>query len=324
MSAPSSSVAMLRLGQLLVAACKNQDLDRIREEFAAVDKDSPYHEGARGMGSHENMMHDGKCKIANSHRDENRFCNILPFDDYLARLIESGRYVNASVVSPLEKVFIVAQGPLLHPDTREAFWSAALANDVSLLVNLAPFTRECGDYINQGPYGEIKVKVISESQYYPESTEIVNRTLEVSTNNDRRNRSVEHLQFNAWPNYGTPESVLCMVDVIKMVLQHRRERPDSTTMVNCSGGVGRSGTLVTIVSVLEHFQQEVEAGNLDKYNVDSPQPFKELVSLTIISAIETLRSQRHPWMVEGSEQYNLIYKSLLAYGEFLVSQNHES
>ncbi|GBG30625.1 Receptor-type tyrosine-protein phosphatase [Hondaea fermentalgiana] len=313
---PSISTMSTSLGKLLKAACKDRDPECVEAEYEALGAGSPFKEDFSGRRSHKMMMREGLCSVADAHSNENRFCNILPFDACLAPTGEEDTFANASLVSPLMSRFIIAQGPLERPDTRHAFWKVAIENGVTLMVNLAPIPRECADYVSPGTYKDVNVEVVAEEVDQEFGGDVVVRKLCV-TRADAEPALISHIQFNAWPNYGTPESMAPTTRVVARAL----EAP-GLVMVNCSGGVGRSGTFVSTLAVLSHLRKEQQAGNLDRFMSEDDAAknsvaFGSYLVSTVKSAIETIREQRHPWMVEGAHQYALIFQILHAVADDL-------
>ena len=76
-------------------------------------------------------------------------------------------------------------------------------------------------------------------------------------------------------------------------------------VIQCSGGIGRSGTFAMIYTI-HNVIQEALAGEENKIlddliDVDG--------ALYLLPLVKHLREIRHPWMVEGEEQYTLAYKT---------------
>lgn len=302
----TSASASAHFRKLVVAACARRGKDELAEEYERIGSTSPYRETIWGTSSHETMMADGKCLVASAegNLELNRFCNILPFDSHLASC--SRGFINASVVAPLGREFLIAQGPMSEPDTREAFLHTVVENNVSVMVNLAPFGLECADYIGPGQYGEMKVTVEA-LETLPNA--VVVRKLKLESPNIAAPHSVHHIQFDDWPNYSMPYHSSALAKVAQLVLDHRAKTDPGPgmTMVNCSGGVGRSGTLVATLAVWESLCEEARKGDFEDMPLDTFKP--HLVGVCT-KAVETVRDQRHPWLVEGFGQYALIFETL--------------
>ena len=85
------------------------------------------------------------------------------------------------------------------------------------------------------------------------------------------------------------------------------EHPDPEFVVHCSGGIGRSGTFLTAYGAYCHILQN--KSNLSEEN---------MISFSLFETVKALRLQRHPWMVEGIEQYQMAY----AISNFLKSKEN--
>ena len=62
--------------------------------------------------------------------------------------------------------------------------------------------------------------------------------------------------YLAWPDHGVPTNARSMVNFIKRVRRtHPYDRQD-LLLVHCSAGVGRTGTFITLDSMLERIKAE--------------------------------------------------------------------
>ena len=129
-------------------------------------------------------------------------------------------------------------------------------------------------------------------------------------------RRVKHIQFTNWPNYGVVDDLAELLEFVRKVLAVWREA-GGPLVVHCSGGVGRSGTFTTIITVLNMLTRAVQAGDLSSLgNYLGDQEEMVLTELVL-----HLRRVRHPWMVEGEQQYLLAYQAVLGIIDQLNSQS---
>lgn len=116
------------------------------------------------------------------------------------------------------------------------------------------------------------------------------------------------LQFTSWPNYGVPKSSVDVANFVESVHDWEREmlaqqdgvegQGDVPLIVHCSGGLGRSGSFVTIYTMYD----AILKGKLD---------VKESTYVNLVDVILRMRKQRHPWMVEGAGQYKICNEAIL-------------
>jgi len=141
-----------------------------------------------------------------------------------------------------------------------------------------------------------------------------------------------HLLYAAWPDHGVPEdedraSLLAFVRLVDRVNKDTSSLPsspepdpDPPIMVNCSAGIGRTGSFIAMSSLLR--AHHLLGGNpLSNTLTPPPQPLsplpvpplgplpKELQEDLIAQEIDSLREQR-PGMVQRDEQIHLIYDIL--------------
>ncbi|KAI0783112.1 protein-tyrosine phosphatase-like protein [Abortiporus biennis] len=157
----------------------------------------------------------------------------------------------------------------------------------------------------------------------------------------------KHMLYSSWPDHGVPElehraALLHFIHLVDTVNRDVSSQPseiqhtldsDPPIMVNCSAGIGRTGSFIAISSLLRRYkflppptsifnkwldEAEEQVPNLEKVLGDSPLGplHEELEEDLIAMEIDALREQR-PGMVQRKEQVILIYELLIAafYGE---------
>ncbi|XP_070563318.1 receptor-type tyrosine-protein phosphatase T-like [Ptychodera flava] len=134
-------------------------------------------------------------------------------------------------------------------------------------------------------YGKICVKNVNEELF----ADSVIRTFFVKKKGDARAREVKHFHFTVWPDMGVPQypsSVLAFLQRFKYYTLPNA----GPIIVHCSAGVGRTGTFITIDSMLEMAEAEEQ---VDIFNF--------------------VRRARHDRMhfVQVPEQYEFIYTAIL-------------
>jgi len=202
--------------------------------------------------------------------------------------------------------------------TCPVFWrmvDQTMSTTVLMLCTLQPGYQGCSQYYPDGvvgreqQHGEYNVKL--QSIEHSADNSVVTRQFLLTKNTDpdgATSRTVQHLQFTKWPNYGVVENVEELGKFVKIVA-NKRKGDLSPMVVHCSGGVGRSGTFVSIYSLyrmLEECRVEGDSAPLERYNwLDGGR------EVTLVNVVGQLRQQRHPWMVEGEAQYMLAYAAVI-------------
>ena len=119
-------------------------------------------------------------------------------------------------------------------------------------------------------------------------------------------KELKHIQFTNWPNYGVVEDLAELAEFMKAV-SSEWEEVGGPLVVHCSGGVGRSGTFATILTLYNLLLTATRSGDLsgvEKYLGKGEE-------LRLTEPVLELRRVRHPWMVEGENQYLLAYQAVL-------------
>ncbi|KAM9816964.1 receptor-type tyrosine-protein phosphatase H-like [Neosynchiropus ocellatus] len=192
---------------------------------------------------------------------KNRFTNILPYDATRVKLSGKSDYINASFMPGYrhDQEYIATQGPL--PNTVSDFWRMVWEQKVRSIVmvtNCVELTRiKCEQYWpppnRPHLYGELLVSVDSET----EETNWTLKDITVKHRSTSEQRRVKHFHFTAWPDHGVPQTTNVLIQFRRLMRQHIDEEPSrAPTVVHCSAGVGRTGTLIALDVLLQQLGQE--------------------------------------------------------------------
>jgi len=100
--------------------------------------------------------------------------------------------------------------------------------------------------------------------------------------------------------------------MIKIMKKHRKN--EAPVLVHCSAGIGRTGTLIVIFSILESLEKFDEMKELiEKIDVSKEildhYPYWNKPRISVFGAVRKIREQR--WnMVKKPVQYSFIYDYL--------------
>ncbi|XP_076588486.1 phosphatidylinositol phosphatase PTPRQ [Chaetodon auriga] len=230
------------------------------------------------------------------NKSKNRFPNIKPYNNNRVKLLsEPGTagsdYINASFVSgylcPNE--FIATQGPL--PGTVADFWRMIWETGTRTIAMLTQCYEKgrirCHKYWPEdnkpmSVFSDILISKVSE-EVLPDWTV---RTLRVEKHGHYI--LVRHFNYTSWPEHGVPESCSTLIKFVKAVRAHRHD--NTTIVVHCSAGVGRTGVFVALDHLIQHVR--------DHDFVD------------IYGLVAELRSERM-CMVQNLAQYIFLHQSTL-------------
>jgi protein tyrosine phosphatase len=241
--------------------------------------------------------------------------DILPIDDTRVTLANMPTdYINANFVTVPNIACICTQAPLHR--TFKDFWAMVWQQNVGVICAL-----------NRN----IEKNVIKGDSYWPEKKRrlvLGDITLKLKAELDlprynikirrikmifhQENREIYHLHYEGWPDFGVPESSLGIRELIRLALYYQKYNSELSgpIVVHCSAGIGRSGSFISLASVMAdpHFKQ------LQKETTFKEDYQSLLVTLSrfkIANLVLSLRKQRHPGMVQTSQQYKFIYMSLI-------------
>ncbi|XP_071088254.1 uncharacterized protein [Haliotis cracherodii] len=244
----------------------------------------------------DGFMHSYEESQKTKNKGKNRFKGYYPYDFNRVILHDASDdsrsdYINASYLDGYksEKRYIAAQGPY-KSDIITDFWKMIWQEGCSTIVMVTGLVEAC------------KMKCL---QYWPEKgtntfgvisvtlaaqTQLANYTitkLAVQKEKESMRRIVHHLHFTSWPDHGVPDTAALLEFLWRVkVISGQQTQP---IIVHCSAGIGRTGTYITIDSLVEQAKTE---GIVD-----------------VVSFVSNMRGQRKN-MIQTKEQYLFIYQAL--------------
>ncbi|TFK68262.1 phosphatases II [Pluteus cervinus] len=183
---------------------------------------------------------------------------------------------------------------------------------------------------SQGPVAPLKVTLLS--RQYIETAHCFWSTVSVVPDSPHPITEQDlvifhHLLYTSWPDHGVPEpedrqTLLAFVDLVEKInrdrslLSHVDPQsldPDPPIVVGCSAGIGRTGSFITISSLLRSLSFLPPPVSPTPATYLEPSPFGPLPDGArgdlVAEEIDSLRDQR-PGMVQRTEQVLLIYQAL--------------
>ncbi|XP_048024016.1 phosphatidylinositol phosphatase PTPRQ isoform X2 [Megalobrama amblycephala] len=231
------------------------------------------------------------------NRSKNRFTNIKPYNNNRVKLLsEPGMpgsdYINASFVSgylcPNE--FIATQGPL--PSTVADFWRMIWETGTKTIVMLTQCFEKGRIRCHQYWPEDNKPVTVFADIIITKLTEDVRPDWTVRALRVERHGNymiVHHFNYTSWPEHGVPESSSTLIQFVKAV-RSNRAHDNTTIVVHCSAGVGRTGVFIALDHLIQHMR--------DHDFVD------------IYGLVAELRSERM-CMVQNLAQYMFLHQSTL-------------
>ncbi|XP_043266767.1 tyrosine-protein phosphatase 69D isoform X2 [Venturia canescens] len=229
---------------------------------------------------------------------KNRYPDIKCYDQTRVRLsqidgISGSDYINANFVLGYKerKKFICAQGPMENTvcDYWRMIWEQHLEL-VLMLTNLEEYSKtKCAKYWPDKEetknFGDITVEHIKQRPF----SDYVVRELKMSRTGERDSRIIVQYHFLVWKDFMAPEHPHAILRFIKRV-NEAYSLEKGPILVHCSAGVGRTGTLVALDSLLQQLSEEGQ--------------------VSIFNTVCDLRHQRN-YLVQSLKQYIFIYRSLM-------------
>jgi len=122
-----------------------------------------------------------------------------------------------------------------------------------------------------------------------------------------------HFLYTAWPDHGVPEESdqKTLLNFLRLV--DRETDPDEFVLVNCSAGIGRTGTFIALSSLMRAHgllkRSFSSIPHLPSSPLDPPIPY-EMEDDLIVQEIDSCREQR-VGMVQRDDQVDFIYDSFM-------------
>lgn len=206
-------------------------------------------------------MKENSCK--------NRYPDIKAYDQTRVKLStingnQCSDYINANFVIGYKerKKFICAQGPM--ETTINDFWRMIWEQHLEIIVmltNLEEYNKsKCAKYwpekvFDSKQFGDICVKFIVERK----TGDYIVRSLDVTKSNligeEEDHRQITQYHYLTWKDFMAPEhphGIIKFIRQINSVYSVQR----GPILVHCSAGVGRTGTLVALDSLVQQLEEE--------------------------------------------------------------------
>ena len=257
---------------------------------------------------------------------KNRYKDIILFENSRVRLndlpsltqkVQKCDYINASYIKPPRKLteltevsrisenikYIATQGPLA--ETIGDFWKCVINNNAAVILSLTDELEnglmKCAPFWKPGIYFSndnlISVKLVASQ--HSESGSVIMRHFEIGMDNIIT-QNVMQVQLLSWPDMGTtldPGELLSIIFLKNAILDRIKPTRNCSSVVHCSAGCGRTGTLCTIDTVI----------NILRNNLSLELPYDPTFFI-----VDCFRRQRI-YMVQTLRQYFLVYNVLLVY-----------
>mmetsp|Transcript_41949 Transcript_41949/g.164360 ORF Transcript_41949/g.164360 Transcript_41949/m.164360 type:complete len:333 (-) Transcript_41949:740-1738(-) len=208
---------------------------------------------------------DFRTALSAVNQKKNRYTNVLANEKTRVKLQDfqnpkrSSNYINANYVAGVSgpRQYIATQAPL--QESMEDFWKMIWENGVPsiiMLTNVVENGIHKADrywpktYTEESRFGQFKVELESE---VVKDFGVV-RMLRVSYKT--ASKRIEQVHFQQWPDHGVPEHDSGMRHLVEYIDSREAREKDVPTVIHCSAGLGRTGTLIAI-----HWtSQRLEAG----------------------------------------------------------------
>lgn len=272
LSIPQSiSQELLSLNVLSREITKPVTVDQIKHR--SIEKEFKLLNLLFSSKGHKEALEDSK-----TFKRFNRYKDILPYKDNIVTLngktLDASNYIHANWISnpfsvdDQQRDFIATQGPL--ETTCESFWQMILYHDCKVVIAIIEdmlIGKKCWKYWTDKRlvFGRIYVECL-----YIEKHELYDvRTLKITDNVSGITTIISHYHLKSWYDKTAPDEsdFKAFGDFLKLMYKLKKADEDTPIVVNCSAGVGRTGTLIGAYFLFESFIQAKENGQNFKFSV---------------------------------------------------------
>ncbi|TKR64361.1 hypothetical protein L596_024909 [Steinernema carpocapsae] len=166
--------------------------------------------------------------------------NVPPEPDYI--------HANWVKMDKVEKTFIAAQGPL--DNTISDFWRMIHQEGVTTILMLCKVEEggkvKCSQYwpVENGTFQTYGCMLVNNKKVEKEDhLDII--TLEVLPEGCSNSTITKLIQVGDWPDKGVPKSGMSVLRLLKLI------SPGGPCVVHCSAGIGRTGTVIAIETMIQ-------------------------------------------------------------------------
>ncbi|TKR68596.1 hypothetical protein L596_024560 [Steinernema carpocapsae] len=236
---------------------------------------------------------------------KNRYTDIFCLDSTRVILSfpnnsESEDYIHANYVSGrnLRNKYILTQGPMMKTiaDFWRMIWQEKCGTIVMVCKNIEDNKKKCSEYL---PSEEKKLRIagieIQQKSQTWKKNQLRETILEMRYKGELR--TVIHWQWSGWPDHLVPSKDL--QNCFRLLQSGRR---NSTTVIHCSAGIGRSGTLMALEICLTDLMQGEHTN--------------------VFEVVKFLRRQR-AHSVQTFSQYLFIHRALLQFAVYCKTVSAE-
>ncbi|GAB6032745.1 hypothetical protein CHUAL_011614 [Chamberlinius hualienensis] len=239
---------------------------------------------------------------------KNRYPDIKAYDQSRVKLkgvvgSSGSDYINANYVPGYKnrKKYICAQGPL--EKTVNDFWRMIWEQRVEVIAMVTGLEEngkiKCAKYwpdTGEHAYGEIIVSKTEEFHYGDYSIRrFVVKIVQSIDATVIEPLAVTQLHYTAWRDFLAPDRPGGILKFMNRLQEVWKAPYNTSLLVHCSAGVGRSGTLIAIDILLEQLAVEGE--------------------INVYQCVSELRRHRN-FMVQSLTQYIFIYRAVMEYYQF--------
>ncbi|CAK6967161.1 tyrosine-protein phosphatase non-receptor type 2a [Scomber scombrus] len=206
------------------------------------------------------------------NRNLNRYRDVSPYDHSRVKLENSENdYINASLVmvEEAQRAYILSQGPLRN--TCGHFWLMIWeqCSKAVIMLNrvIEKGSEKCAQYWPTTEELQMSftdtgfvVRLLSEEDqsYY------TIRVLELQNTKTGESREIYHFHYTTWPDFGVPESPASFLNFLVKVRESGSLGSEhGPSVVHCSAGIGRSGTLALVDTCLVLMDRRKNPSSVD-------------------------------------------------------------